>query len=217
MKRTQPGYGRSRQSGFTIVELLVATAVFSVVLLLYISGLLQIGRIYYKGITMARTQERSRQVLDDISRHIQIAGGAIANPIANNGPSRGFCIGDRRYSYVLDKQLTDDASPQPSQSRNVLMVEESVLGCGSTAAQDVTSGLPAGRELLEPNMRLAKLEVANIAGSELYSIDIRIVYGDEDLLDKPPAVPEIACKESIVGRQFCAVSELRTLVKKRVK
>jgi prepilin-type N-terminal cleavage/methylation domain-containing protein len=41
----------SNRSGFTIIELMIATAVFSVVLLLCATALVTIGNMYRRGIT----------------------------------------------------------------------------------------------------------------------------------------------------------------------
>ncbi len=54
--------------GFTIIELLIATTIFSVVLLLAASGLLYIGRLYYKGLTSSATQEAARNIMQELTQ-----------------------------------------------------------------------------------------------------------------------------------------------------
>jgi hypothetical protein len=49
----------------------------------------------------------------------------------------------------------------------------------------------------------------------LYSIDVRVVYGDDDLLINPTAT-NATCKVGS-GSQFCAVSELSTVVQQRIQ
>lgn len=197
-------------TGFTIVELLIATAVFSVVLLLVTTGMLQIARTYYKGINTAKTQEAARTIMDEVSRSIQFGGGVVTTTIATaSDGSEGFCIGDRRYSYIIDRQLVD-GPPTLEQSNNVLVVD-TVTGCSATAAQDVTGGsiTPTSRELLSSQMRLADFTVVS-AGDDLWAVNVRVVYGDLDLSSGG------SCSGG-AGGQFCAASELRTIVKKRVK
>ena len=202
------------QHGFTLVELMIATAVFSVILLLCTSGLIQIGRFYYKGITQSRTQEVARLVIDDISRSIQFGGGTFTPPVTaspGTGTLDRFCIGNKRYSFLIRRQISD--SPTGNQRRNALVVDESA----SCTAQDLnpyTPSLSAGsRELLSPGMRLAKLEIANPPGTNLYTITVRIISGDDDLLE--PSLEN--CTNARAGGQFCAVSELSTVIKKRVQ
>jgi prepilin-type N-terminal cleavage/methylation domain-containing protein len=196
------------QAGFTIIELLIATAVFSVILLLSTTGLIQIGRMYYKGITAAQTQEAARMVMDDISRTIQFKGGTVI-PTGPAATQNRFCIGGKRYSFLIDLVLSDNPA-LPSERRNVLVSDD--FG-GTCDAQDLDSGAAltdTSRELLRPNMRLAKLEVVNIPDSDLFQITVRVVHGDIDLS------PGGTC-EGGPGSQFCAASELSTVVKKRVE
>lgn len=226
---------RHRQQGFTIIELMIATAVFAVVLLLLSVGLLQIGRTYSKGVTTARTQEAARSVIDEISQAIQFGGGGVYNLI-NNGPSDGYCVGGKRFSYVLHRQLADTVTNPTLQSRHVLVADRVGAGAcsGGMRAVNVTADPlvnPAGgsltdpREMLGPRMRLTRLDVESLGPtSDLYRVTVRVVSGDSDLLldrngdsqinsaDNP-----VVCRGERAGTQFCAVSELSTVVQKRVR
>ncbi len=196
---------KTYQTGFTLVELLIASAVFSVVLLLCASALLQIGRVYYKGITSAQTQEVARSVMDEISRTIQFNGGPISVPAA--GPNYRICVGDKVYTFLVDRQLSDNPT-LPDQVSNVLVVNS-----GASCPND-GSPPPAGfRELLAPNMRLSKLIVTQVGSTNLYNINIRVVYGDSDILNPS----RDGCGPGRFGTQYCAASELSTVVEKRVK
>src|SRR5438552_1721794 len=101
------------QQGFTLIELMIATTIFTVVLLLVTFGILQITRTYFKGYNSARTQDVNRSVIDTISRDIQFNGQSLSLPdtafVASNGTTTGYaiCIGTDRYSVVLDHQLVD--------------------------------------------------------------------------------------------------------------
>lgn len=206
---------RNQSAGFTIVELMIATAVFGTVLLLITTAILQITRVYYKGITESRTQDTSRTIIDLVSQGIQFSGGDVTTTIASPtaGSSYAFCVGGKQYSYTLGYQLSDN--PTATQTYHALVVDD-LAGCtaGSTA-QNVRAATVSGRELVAPNMRLANLQVAS-AGSNLYRVTVRVVYGDNDLLNNPND-QNASCRQAIAGRQFCAVSELSTIVTKRVQ
>ncbi len=98
-----------KQKGFTIIELLLATAVFSLVLVGATSALIQIGRMYYKGLTTSNTQETARRIMEDVSRNIQFSGatptdtpggGLAVNYNGTDIALISFCIGSLRYSYI---------------------------------------------------------------------------------------------------------------------
>ena len=71
-------------------------------------------------------------------------------------------------------------------------------------------------------MRLAKLTVTPESNNNLYDITVRIVYGDDDLVQSPahPGTPNASDPNmnclAARGSQFCAVSELSTTVEKRL-
>lgn len=67
---------RKDESGFTLTELMIATTIFSTILLLITLGLLSIGKNYYKGRNTARTQDVARRVIDEITQAIQYGEGS---------------------------------------------------------------------------------------------------------------------------------------------
>jgi Tfp pilus assembly protein PilW len=217
-------------AGFTVVELLIATVIFSLVLMLITIGILQVARVYYKGITETNTQNVARNVIDTIAQSIQFSGGAVteATGARTAGNSYAFCIGNQRFSYTLGYQLEDAPVAAKHQSYHVLVQDvPSGSACSSaTAAQNVRLAAVTGKEMMGPHMRLSNLEVRRITGTSSYEIKVRVVYGDFDLLFSPtPAAPaatddtypDAKCLGVKAGTQFCATAELSTVVQKRVE
>lgn len=231
---------RSRQSGFTIIELLIATTVFSVVLLVISGAIIQIGRLYTKSINSVRTQEVARSIISDMSESIQFNPGSITGTFpaaminADDPTSRGVCVGNRVYSYKFGQQQDGDQPAFVAQNLGVSDCTGAVVHNMTTAASGDTV------ELLGDKMRLANLEVRPLGG-DAYRLLIRVVYGDTDLLCSPAAVPasiygctstaqrtatqeafllsterNLSCKNIRSGSQFCSVSELSKIVKRRL-
>lgn len=205
------------QNGFTILELIIATTVFSVMLLLASAGIIQIGRIYYKGLITTRTQDTNRAVVDDISRSVQLTGNNTISYSAP-GPAQAVCIGTTRYTYRLNVIL-DDTNP------HVLWVDKIIPGGGCSTpplnqqvpsdhdsnSDNTASGRAIQKELLARNMRLETFNITQV-GTTLMQVDARVIYGDTDLTTGTP--PE--CIAINLGGQFCAVSSLNSFVKKRL-
>lgn len=197
----------SHSDGFTVVELLIATAVFSVVLLVCSIGLIQISRTFYKGITVTRTQEVARAVVDDVASSVEFSSSNVVTLSPNNG-SLGYCVGNTRYSYRLYQKLPDSGTP------HVFVADKPAVCSGS--AQDLQGSLTANsRELLSPSMRVSKFTItAN--SNRLYSINIKLASGDDDLLANYGNA-NATCSGILAGTQFCATVELTTVVQKRVQ
>lgn len=195
----------SNQRGFTIIELMISTAVFSVVLLVVTLGILDINRTYYKGLANSKTQEVARAIIQDVSQAVQFNGGKISNSIIPGIR----CVGERQYSFVLFQKVTDNPE-----------VHGLIARTGSDCPSGPNMVLGSGEtELLGENMRLSKFEVRSVNNTPgLYRVTVRVVYGDDDLIDNLgfPGGGN-TCKSQRAGSQFCAVSELSTVVQQRVR
>lgn len=216
MNRFIPKSKRSIEGkrGFTILELLVATIVFSVVLLLVTTGIMQIARVYYKGVTETNTQNAARSIIETISQAIQFSGGGVTEtPAPSPGTDRVFCVGSQHFSYRLGWQVENDPVAGDNQAWHALV--QRPLNGSCTGAQDMDLEPVTGRDLVPRHMRLTKLVVEDL-GSNQYRVQVRVVYGDNELLNDPTG-PEASCVNESAGTQFCSVSELSTTVVKRVK
>ncbi len=211
MKRSKMlGMGK----GFTIVELLIATTVFSVILLIVTTGIIKIGNTYYHNITTTRTQTVVRSIANDLVSTVQFT--SFTPSPSNSAVIDGFnyfCIDKTRYKYKIGSQYK-----KGSETTSGMFTETLVSGasCDTVVAGDATNQ----RQLLGNNMRLANLDITS-KGS-LVTINVKVVYGDNDLLttfntDGSPsgvAWPDVQCKSGISGGSFCAVGSFETTVKK---
>jgi len=212
---------RNNQRGFTLVELMIASAAFSLVLLIASSTAIQIGKLYYKGLIQSKTQETARGIADEITGSFQFASGKVIAGASGPPMPAGHqqvCIGDTRYTYAIDQKVGPTGTGIKAQRLN------------GAACADATPG-SFGRELLGTNMRLLELNLNPPtyldSEKETLQIKIRIAYGDNDLLTHYPenadasSAPIAAantglCRSGIAGGSFCAVSSLDNVVKKRL-
>lgn len=217
----QPQHQTSR-GGFTIIELMIATAVFSVVLLLCTYAVLSIGRAYYRGVITTRTQETARGIMEEITDSIRF-GGAEVTKLEDHDGVEAFCIGQLQFSYRLDTQLVerpsvggdkrpeDEPAPEPETGTayKVFNKHKPCYGLADVSAMD-----KSGTELLRLRMRLDKLSIDAVPGSPgIYKVVVRVIHGEKDLLEG--ATGEQVCKQERAGSEYCAVSELSTIVERR--
>jgi hypothetical protein len=198
------------------MELLIATVVFSVVLLLVTAGILQITRVYYKGVTESNTQNTARAIIDSISQSIQFSGQLVTETPATAPPAganRHICVGGRQFSYQLGSQVEN--SPTGANQVYHALTVRPLSGCSTSSTADtIDNQTAAGRDLIGRHMRLSNLSI-RVVGTNQYRVTVRVVYGDNDLLNNPTAT-NATCRTQ-AGSQFCAVSELSTIVVKRVE
>lgn len=191
--------GNSR--GFTIIELLIATVSFSLILLIITGAIIQFSRVYYKGVVTSKAQEVARVIAEDMARSAQFSPGSPSSA----GPAGGYsarCFGDKRYNFILDRQLMNEVS-------HVLTVDNEL----SCTAFNASTGLPPAAsdatEFLGEGMQLLDLTVS---GSDTVTISVTVAYAADADLD----IPNRRCRPIILGGQFCAVSTITTTVTKRL-
>ena len=206
---------KNQSEGFTIIELMIAITIFSVVLLAAGATLTQISRLYYKGVITNKTQNISRSLIDEISQNLQFSSGVVNS--ATNGQTQSVCIGSTRYTFVLNKQI------KQGDSRTLhALWRDKISGVGSCGdnqpnLSDENPVGDEGKELLETGMRLKSLSVTDTGRNEIYSITVGVMHGDDDLINfTSPGSPK-DCKGDITGSQWCALSELTTQIYSRVR
>jgi type II secretory pathway pseudopilin PulG len=217
---------KSNQAGFTIIELMVATLTFSVILLILTVSVIQVGRMYYKGVISSHTQGSARTVIDTISRSIQFSQNNVNAPSPPAGsPTIGVaCIGSQRYTYALNAQVDDSPgsySPSNHKFQHALWQDTFTGPCVAATMNTATPpGGTNGKEMLESGARLTKFNVSAVTGyPNLWKVEIGVLYGDDDLVkfsDAGKTTP-VGCKSGVSGSQWCALSELATQVNKRVQ
>lgn len=231
-----------RQDGFTIIELLIATMVFSVILLAATSALFQLQKMYYRGIVTNRTQTAARQVMNELTRQLQLnqnrvrVGTALSYGVGA-GHYQSFCIDNLRYSYALNVQVTNGLTQYKAaqhQGPHALW-RDTITSTGDCTPLNLGLANPAdtkdgttmvaiggqdGSELLGQNMRLSQLSISDndcltsLSNTKLCTISVGIIYGDDDLLS-PNATNPVGCQTTF-GGQWCAAANLSTKVFKRL-
>lgn len=240
MKRIGHLGARHREAGFTIIELTIASLVFSVVLVVLTTGIVSFSRSYYRGVNMSTTQSTARAAIDAVSQSLQFSANDPTLP-KQLGTSNNWymCNGDKLYMYTIGKKFDVENMAAPGNWGLYEMTASS--GC-----VPFDTGIPSpaaarsSLELLGKNLRLAYMSVQPTPVPNTWSITITVAYGDADLLCKrsiagvaqgscertaPPFAvdaivagdtpTDVACKTQ-AGSQFCAVSSLTTTVQKRI-
>jgi prepilin-type N-terminal cleavage/methylation domain-containing protein len=205
------------QGGFTIIELLIATAVFAMVLVLIMVGVLQISRTYISGYVQVQTQNTARSILAMITQDIQLNSYTQITPTKSGKDY--FCIGQHLYSFVLNQQL--ESTTTASTTDHALILASGPGLCPS-AASTVLHGPVGGKygtqELLNKNMLLGQLSVTQVPfNPSLFNVVITVAYGNSGVGGILKGIaPNYSCPPLNLGGEFCAVTTLRTTVGTRL-
>ena len=225
-----------KDSGFTIIELVLATLIFSIVMVVILFSAFEIGRIYYKGVSISDTSGDARTTITDITNDVRFANYAYpvtawgSAPVSSPAKGYYFCIGVHRYTYVLNNKVTNDEINHISQTPtnytqyiNAGIVQDEIsTGCPAPGTSSQPGTKPI--QLLGPDMQLNDLTF-DCSNSIQCAVHVHIVfYGSDNTVfnsskhpadtasDHAAAVydPDAYCSANLLSSQFCAVSDLQT-------
>lgn len=200
---------REKQQGFTLVELLIATAFFSFILLFVTFGYVQINKAYNKGITVKKMHETARFLVEDISRALTSITSSVDPsglirivPTANGG---SLAVSDA----VCYRWFTGfGSSPRLLKDTDGF---GGLLGCPTNND---------GLELVDDRIAIHEITIERInTNTKAYSICV-IMSTDTDDLVAPysSATPANSfCKGSVEcnlinGDQYCDTVALSTVI-----
>ena len=235
-------FPQNNKKGFTIVELLIAMAVFQLVLVLSMFAYLNISRYYQKTINSNRLQQVTNNTVDEIARSIQNTGGLLGGSyltaidvdtnagnvqdktdtktVTTNldmtvgGTSfKVTCVDTTRYFYRLN--VREQGGAITNYANHAFMSDQinSPNTCGTATPGSVT---PL-RLILGQDMWLYGFTIAN--SGMRYDITMNAVYtsdnSDVDTSTLTATPSYVSCKGGS-GRQFCAASNVSTTVTRRI-
>lgn len=212
---------KTLNAGFTILEVMIATMIFTVVLLLCMQAVTRIGYLYYKGVTSAQIQDLTRQLSDEFAQQIQFGSKPpFPDTIQGGNPSTPliFCVGDNRYRAVMNRAMGGYGG-----TVTTVLQRTSLGGAGTCNTSD--TGFSGATELAPRGMRILKLNIIKNPSANVWSVDIRLALGagtnaedDSQIFDNigDTNYSNATCKTQVAGAQFCSVAELRTTLLRRI-
>ena len=227
---------KHQQSGFTIVELLLAMSFVSLLLMAITMTVVQITNIYTKGLTMRAVGQAGQTLTQDIRRSIEAArpldlgvdskGGQNFQPMVavggdiNNPDGGRLCTGSYSYIWNNGKALANPVNNYSNSDETIRLVK--VIDNGSLYCSDParaidratsTEMLSAGDRELAVQSFSIKLATANPdSGQALYLIMLEVGTNDEGSLDRQTTLTSIdtSCRppaEGVKLDDYCAVNK----------
>lgn len=192
--------------GFTIVELMVASTVFAVILLIVAGTIVRFTNTFQKGVIDGNTQNVTRSIADTISNAVK-----YGEKVEKQG--LGYCVGSTMYAFTPKIQY--DGSDTKYALREI-------RGAGAGCSITLDPGFdPAaqGQELIGTDMRLSHFSISPLPCEDVCTVSVIVAYGGNDLIenwdknydpDDPGTHPKCFSR---AGSQFCSVRELSVTIK----
>jgi len=200
---------RRAQSGFTMVELLIAMAFFSFLLMTVTVGFVQINRSFTKGVIVKTIQENGRVLIEDISRGIR-SSNRSAISYSNDFPFRlninGVC-----YIWNQNTSTTGYVRSDERFSNGEPFELARIIGNCSMTPNVINQD--EAENLIDKKAVVQHLSVEPLGGGA-WSILVVLSTGNSE--DLQSYGEDARCREQ-VGNQYCDVVRYETVVSVRNK
>jgi prepilin-type N-terminal cleavage/methylation domain-containing protein len=217
---------KQESSGFTIIELMIATIVFSMVLVVLLASFMQIGRMFYKGVSLSNTNEATRTLVEDLVTDVRFFAQTpiSCDPTSNCiGVKKYFCVGNNRYTYILGTKTQDSDITNPAVNTFTAgMVRDTIEGCPPPTVIGINTN---PKQLLGLSMQLNAMDfVSNSNGVYIHAHVLFYGVDDQNFVSKDPSkntpalaltAPDAYCEGSLFSTQLCAASDIQTIVQLR--
>jgi prepilin-type N-terminal cleavage/methylation domain-containing protein len=180
------------QRGFTLVELLIAMAVFSFMMMIVTAGFVQVVRIHQSGIASRATQQNARLILDAVSKQIRQSGTAIVTAGGTSQLTQLWLTNGSQLEYYVD----------PSGD---LWAGTNVGSCGPPSDPD---HLPGWSKLNDPTVAVTQFLATTTAPVHpgMGTVMLTLTLASKNNLDALDST-KTRCLPG-AGSQFCAVTTL---------
>ncbi len=203
--------------GFTIIELMIATAVFAVIMIITTTAILGISKTYIQGLVESQNQNTTRRIVSQISQDIQYNSPASINLtgllfLDHNRPNGWFCIGQDVYVVQIDHEITN--------SNDYALIRYSSSSCPTSQPKisanltpNTTYNKGSVEELLTIDQQLSQFDITS-SRNGYFTISATVAYGN-DFMHNPKPSPHgliYQCNTSSFSLNFCSITSLTNSV-----
>ena len=175
---------RDRESGFTLIELMLSMAFVGLLMLAITYCIIQVSTTYNRGLTLRQVNDAGRSVSDDIKRAIARSPGSSDVRVINTGANGGrLCTGE--YTYIWNTPAGLAANPSTLANR---------YNTGTPTIDSVPIRLV---RVSDRNSVLCTSPIGPITNAT-GAVDLLSVSSNADITDRPLAVHSLTI-QSIPG------------------
>lgn len=212
---------RHKQTGFTLIELMLAMTFISMLLLAIALTTIQLSNMYTKGVTLKSVNEAGRSVGAALQRDVASSRPFDVTPddegaqlITNAGTGR-LCMGQISYAWTYGENIVDESDVIRYNDGGIVRLAR-VTDSGRRICNDIEAPVERSRatELLvsSDSLELALHELAitssasdSLTGQALYNIKFVVGTNEQEALSSGNTSCQPPNQEA-GNWQFCAVN-----------
>lgn len=195
---------KSKEKGFTLVELMLAMVFLSSILLISTAVIIQAFSIYNKGLAVRQINQLGRTLTEDMTRAAN-SGKVVVDGVGTN--AHVLCLGSTVYAWNTVAQTRSTDLPKPVKKFAVTGEEINLVKVnGGTCTSDINEDIDGSVaiDMLSDQVRVLSATVTHVNNSNL--VNIEFVFGTYDENENSSINPTETTPGS--GDWHCAASGL---------
>ena len=222
----------NKESGFTLIELMLAMAFVSILLLAIAMTVMQMGAIYNKGLTLKEVNQTGRAINNDLKSTISselpfdIKSGPASRYIVQDWGGR-LCVGQYSYIWNYGRDIVKNDVTRlniydgnSSAIRLIKVIDADGSYCTDQSKKIVKNDSVELLEVGEHNLAIHSFKISSAdtamdakTGQQLYNIDLTLGTNDQNAITVVNNVWQ--CKApGVVGADlsYCSISNFNFVV-----
>ena len=216
------------KKGFTIIELTLAIMFIAILLMLVAFVLVDVGKVYQKGVTTKEMNQLGREVMDSVRRDLsQTSSDKVKFREFGSGQNKTYrlCLGS--VSYVANSGTLLNNDPGSGIFKNGVVSDKIRLIRTNDSGSEFCADSPIGNvtdstasELLSngstnlavQNMKVTKLATDSQQG--LFRVSVTLGTNEKDTLDAEKRCRTLNAEDGQKSNyDYCSVAEFTTIVR----
>lgn len=219
--------GRARpntQTGFTIIELMIALTFISFLLVFIVVMTLRFTQMYSKGATLKSINQSSRTLVERMARDIAASSNPVAHGFdADSDPTTPdstsiLCTGSTVYLWnSLTVMNTIDASTNPiaytgdpDKYEQIRLIRSGDTSLCNDTGKVSLGHAPTNEELLPVATNVLDISLDQIT-NKLYKLTVKLGTSDKEAYDLVEDPAGGVCKPGREG-EFCAAAKFERII-----
>lgn len=196
-----------KNQGFTLIELMLAMAFISFLLLFMVSAVFQVTRLYVKGLAIRQINQTGRQVMDDVTASLRTGTAAVMV----DGYSR-LCVGNTSYAWNIDSSVAgENEHPNKFSDSTATLGFVSVQDGGNLCKDlDAQPAKSASTDLIGSSVAVLQFSAEPQGNDKLWNLYLVLSTSGSNIARQVD--DGFACD---ADNQFCAFGDFQTTVYSR--
>ncbi len=197
------------QAGFTLIELMLAMALFSTILIISTAGFVGLTKTFNRGVVRKQLSDGIQQATTEITKSLRENGSHVPIICMSSDPSCGpsgstynqLCFNDLSVRYIWQSPVGDAQDPD--------------IGGLYKVSGQCTDDIPDSKQTLIDSRYFVRQLTLATTGSDLFQLQAMVTTAADGMLLKSDPLQDVCDGSANPASQTCAFQKVNLVISAR--